>query len=347
MQSENIRKKVLKMTQAQFAALEGSQTQPRRTVDFSGVDAMTISNRLREGRAAVGMTRKQVAEATGVPIKTLEKYENGQSEPGISRLRALANFLGLDFLELVDEAQDHGRAVPLRNPAPAASTKVADTRALLKQLAAEHGLELVTNEQLKSGTPVAPSVASLVDGNGLGVDLSPEELLEEVSRAASSFGANSAQAKRILLLAEDDLLDLEPDELLDLADAIELRDVPDDEEGMIDEGSDESPYHYTKASMVSRLLVKATFGFEPADLEASSLQSLHEELLNLFDLDPDDLDGEAEDPDSFGRSSEHVFDCQQRIVSKLMLAALLQRKAPDISKKRAYKKRKQVSDEDE
>lgn len=309
------------------------QTPEPRTVDFSGVDAMTIATRLREGRSAVGMTRKQVADATGVPIKTLEKYENGQMEPSVSRLRALSNFLGLDFLELVDEAQDHGRALPLKNPAPA--LKVGDTRDLLKRLAAEHGLELVTTENLRDNIYSTPAAATLLDSDDLGVDFSPTRRLEELSKIIQAYGANSAQARRAVRHTKADIEDLDHLELIDLAEDVGLKNIPDEDE-IFEIDNDESEGH-SEAALIARIIVNEAFNYEPNDLTQDALEDLFEELSTLDGMDIEDQPPKG----PFGGWLDHAFDSAQRIVSKMMLKALLMRQAPDISNHKAYPKEKE------
>lgn len=42
---------------------------------------MTIAEELRNWRLALGMTRKQAASFLGVPLRTLEGWEQGRQQP--------------------------------------------------------------------------------------------------------------------------------------------------------------------------------------------------------------------------------------------------------------------------
>ncbi|MCC3303825.1 helix-turn-helix domain-containing protein [Sneathiella sp. HT1-7] len=55
----------------------------------------TPADRLKAARNTKNLTRKQLAELTGIPVKTIEKYEYGGMEPNISRLHSLCEILGI------------------------------------------------------------------------------------------------------------------------------------------------------------------------------------------------------------------------------------------------------------
>lgn len=315
---------------------------------------MTIATLLREARADLGLTRKAVADATGIPIKTLEKFENGQAEPNISRGKALAHYLGIDFMELADEADGRRGSKPVKIAAPArklqpslaeldpSASDVGEVRQMLKEIGSKLGLEVRTTEHTKDGgTWTAPVVASLIDREGRGVDLSPEQLLLKLGQIAEATGPNSAETRRALRLTKDDLGDLEPLELLDLAEEVGLSFLPEDEDGVLLGGSDQDPGEITVEALIARLLVNSVFGYEPADLEPKALNALHMDLIAFFELEDD----EREHAWSLGRDGEDLFDCQQRIAAKLMLEALMRRQAPELSNAKAYPKRRENEDD--
>jgi transcriptional regulator with XRE-family HTH domain len=47
-----------------------------------------------------GMTQKQLARKSGVPLSRIQRYEHGTRDPGLVDLTRLAHSLGLDPLEL-------------------------------------------------------------------------------------------------------------------------------------------------------------------------------------------------------------------------------------------------------
>ena len=61
---------------------------------------MLLAERLREARAKRGVTRKVVAEETGIPYESLTGYELCEQRAPFSRIRLLAMHLGisLDYL---------------------------------------------------------------------------------------------------------------------------------------------------------------------------------------------------------------------------------------------------------
>lgn len=61
---------------------------------------MTIAERLKSSRAALGLKQEDIAALTGIPIDTLRKYEGGTRLPGAEALEKLAK-VGVDLNWLV------------------------------------------------------------------------------------------------------------------------------------------------------------------------------------------------------------------------------------------------------
>jgi transcriptional regulator with XRE-family HTH domain len=55
----------------------------------------TFASRLRELRGKAGLTQKQLAEASGLPVGSLRHYEQGQREPYWQVVFRLARGLGV------------------------------------------------------------------------------------------------------------------------------------------------------------------------------------------------------------------------------------------------------------
>jgi len=68
----------------------------------------TAASRLREAREKLGMSRSALAEKVGISAKIIEHYENGNSEPPITRLKNLAEALGVATGYIL-----YGKAEPL------------------------------------------------------------------------------------------------------------------------------------------------------------------------------------------------------------------------------------------
>jgi transcriptional regulator with XRE-family HTH domain len=57
-------------------------------------DQVTMGDRLRIARAASGLSRKEMAQALGVSLKTYERLERGERELRVSELHALVAATG-------------------------------------------------------------------------------------------------------------------------------------------------------------------------------------------------------------------------------------------------------------
>lgn len=62
-----------------------------------------LATRLRTARDAKKLTRKQVAEETGIPEKSIEKFENGSQDPTVPRLISLAGLYDIPASVLMGE----------------------------------------------------------------------------------------------------------------------------------------------------------------------------------------------------------------------------------------------------
>ena len=66
---------------------------------------MPVTLRVREAREAAGLTQADLADAAGIPLRTLSAYERGQIVPPVDRARAIAVALGTTLDDLFgDEA---------------------------------------------------------------------------------------------------------------------------------------------------------------------------------------------------------------------------------------------------
>ena len=67
---------------------------------------MTFGERLMQARNAAMLSRPQLAKASGIPTKAIEKFEYGTQEPNISRLQTLAKILNVTVEYLMDGNED-------------------------------------------------------------------------------------------------------------------------------------------------------------------------------------------------------------------------------------------------
>ena len=64
---------------------------------------MTLGENLRLLRREKGLSQEQVAQTLFVARQTISKWENGQAEPGVESLKALAKLYGVSLDRLVGE----------------------------------------------------------------------------------------------------------------------------------------------------------------------------------------------------------------------------------------------------
>ena len=93
--------------------------------DLPETQSDTVATRLRKSRDAIGLTRADVVKETGIPAKSIEKFENGNQEPSVSRLVTLcklydvteAYILGQENAQVIDDAtkaEDCGATIKMR-----------------------------------------------------------------------------------------------------------------------------------------------------------------------------------------------------------------------------------------
>lgn len=65
-----------------------------------------IGNEIRAARARCGLTRLQLAAASGVAMSTIQRFEGGERSPDIRQLFALCDALNTTPQELIAQAVD-------------------------------------------------------------------------------------------------------------------------------------------------------------------------------------------------------------------------------------------------
>lgn len=82
----------------------------------------TPAMRLRQAREDKGLTRTELASRTGIPPKSIEKFEYGSQEPSLSRLQALSEALGVTTQWIMGD-EDNGDVSEA--PSPSSETTPA------------------------------------------------------------------------------------------------------------------------------------------------------------------------------------------------------------------------------
>lgn len=94
-----------------------------------------IGANIRTARETEGFSRPALSDATGIPVRSIEKYEAGEQEPSMSRIGKIAVALGVTFEELtgVAEAESVGRNCVLFDPT-SSEALLSTARTALTQL---------------------------------------------------------------------------------------------------------------------------------------------------------------------------------------------------------------------
>lgn len=75
---------------------------PTDTIENMNTPTWTFQDRLRKAREHAGMTQSELAEATGVSLNSLNRYEKGQRSPGEDIVSAIAKATGVPPTWLID-----------------------------------------------------------------------------------------------------------------------------------------------------------------------------------------------------------------------------------------------------
>jgi len=100
----------------------------KSTRDIPNHEGMTVADRIKAARQDAEFTRKALADTTGIPASTLEKYERGDMDPNTTRLQTMCDHLGVSVNWVLngDDAYEVSESVkPVREIQ--SSTKVAET----------------------------------------------------------------------------------------------------------------------------------------------------------------------------------------------------------------------------
>src|SRR5216117_98037 len=70
-----------------------------------------IGRRIRQGRAKLGMTRRQLAQDSGASERYLAQIESGQGNPSVIILRSIADALDVPIVELLPRSNGRSAAM--------------------------------------------------------------------------------------------------------------------------------------------------------------------------------------------------------------------------------------------
>lgn len=67
---------------------------------------MNLGKRIKGLREEKNLTQQQAADALGVSVHTVSKYEQGQREPSMEIMNKIANILEVELFELLVEKEE-------------------------------------------------------------------------------------------------------------------------------------------------------------------------------------------------------------------------------------------------
>ncbi|MFD2204672.1 helix-turn-helix domain-containing protein [Kiloniella antarctica] len=121
----------------------------------------TLAHKLRTARDNTSLSRAKVQAETGISAKSLEKYEDGSSEPPLSRLKTLCALYDLPLHELLGEEKTAGNqdlvnipgtseVLSEESPEEVTEDMLSVVREMLKQLDDNHStnFKAVTRQSL-------------------------------------------------------------------------------------------------------------------------------------------------------------------------------------------------------
>lgn len=76
------------------------------------MDAKELGLKIQELRKQKGMTQEDLAEKTGLSVRTIQRIESGEVDPRSYTLNQIAEALGVDLAELIKEQEGNEPQIP-------------------------------------------------------------------------------------------------------------------------------------------------------------------------------------------------------------------------------------------
>jgi len=246
----------------------------KSTRDIPTHEGMTIADRLKAARTDADFTRKALAEATGIPASTIEKYERGDMDPNTTRLQTICEHLDVS-INWVLNGEDVQEA----------SAKVTETTESAEPQASANDAETFAEDVLNVNSDIAESSEPANENdqmnsfNGLLTVLDNMRIHE----------FEGAQRGAIALIEEirSVLKYCEPEELLALAVERELYQgdckTADSILDMFRKSSDEAQAYC--GNIEERIIDTAMFGIDLYALDSKALITVANELRKEYGIE--------------------------------------------------------------
>jgi transcriptional regulator with XRE-family HTH domain len=275
--------------------------------------AVALKDLLRESREDMGYSRKQLAEVTGIPFKSLEKFERGEMEPTLSRAFTLARALEIPFENIREEVEGDTPEDETAN-----SGTITRARKHLEQASRATGMELRTSDHGNPGPMAAGLQAPGGEADQPEMGLRAE--LQEFATEAQAGKLKPVEIQPRLRRLRRQLRGEETVGLVDIA-----RD-----HGIEAEDEDFEQDEQTRDALIDRILVRARYGMGITKLSPDGLVTLTKDLLSAKTLKNADL----VEPEEREKPTDAERAQIANTLAPALVLAMLQNRAPDISSKR-------------
>jgi transcriptional regulator with XRE-family HTH domain len=244
-----------------------------RDVNFEEYDPVSVGKRLQEGRQAMGLTRRGVAEETGIPENTVYKIETGRAEPSLSRLRKLCRLYDIPYSAIMAEVD--GGDDDQGGKDDSAEDPVTEARSHLRHAATLLGLKVVDES---NGEAVGPAVKVEADE-----DVSATAVLSQLAEFTDGapHKADPDQLKRRIEAARRELDREKPEALLDAADERGVK-LSDEEQSRVTGGHAFNDEGEARDHLRRLLMVHAVYGVDPRRLTLEAVKKLNKQLAQVL-----------------------------------------------------------------
>jgi len=233
-----------------FRRAQGNKMMVMKTKDIPADTEETPAMRLREAREGLGLSRAELARMTGIPAKSIEKFEYGSQEPSLSRVQVLAEALEVTSQWIMGEEQTAPKTTKAQ-PLPSNQ-----------------------NDQAPMQKGLAPTVREMLEQLD---DMRTDEF-DGVQRQAMALADRIRAALKVF----------EPDELLALADERGLyKDECENEITFMIDVFKKDP-HKAQAycgSVEERIIDTAILGLDLYNIDRDALVELADQLQDEHDIE--------------------------------------------------------------
>jgi len=239
--------------------------------DLPETDALaTMGQKLREARDCLGYSRAKVASETGIPAKTLEKIEAGESEPSVSRLKLMCDLYGLNTVEIA--------GLSISEPQSGNSGNSGSG-----EMPEEVPGELL--EAQKTAIGKTPRAMDAMLNDDYDIIQATNDMLDEFGNLRSQgLGENDRKLPAIVDAASAMMAHLTDEELgvLAVQRGLHIIALSDDDLAYMED--DEEAAQEGRAELVARLIDASLIGVDLYSIDREALVSLADDLREKYDI---------------------------------------------------------------